>query len=134
MWLGYSLSVRLSRRNGWQRESMRLPEPTNGAALLDEMVTVHSRCVVPPDGHAEPGRCLDRNAEALAGVKLRNTIVGDVWLVADDATLAEHPDIIRAELPVFFFDELERLRGKIAAELRAIGMVKATFPTSRVLQ
>lgn len=77
---------------------------------------------------------LDADAGELAAVKLRNTLIGDVWLVADAEALAEHPDIIRSGLPVFFFDELEQLRGKTAAELRPIGMVKATFPTSRVLQ
>lgn len=74
------------------------------------------------------------DAGELAAAKLRNTVIGDVWLVADPDALAEHPDIIRAGLPVFWFDEVERLRGKTLAELQAIGMVKATFPTSRVLQ
>lgn len=77
---------------------------------------------------------LDADAGELAAVKLRNTIIGDVWLVADAEALADHPDIIRSALPVLFFDELEQLRGKAVAELQAIGMVKATFPTSRVLQ
>jgi hypothetical protein len=81
---------------------------------------------------AEP--TFDADAGELAAVKLRNTLIGDVWLVADPEALAEHPDIIRAGLPVFFFDEVEMLRGKTPAELKAIGMVKAEFPTSRVLQ
>ena len=67
-------------------------------------------------------------------MKLRNTVICDVWLVADAETLAENPDIIRSGLPVFFFDEIEMLRGKTPAELKATGMVKAEFPTSRVLQ
>ncbi|MFI5364972.1 MAG: hypothetical protein ACHQ4J_05050 [Candidatus Binatia bacterium] len=57
-----------------------------------------------------------------------------LWLVADAEAVAEHPDILRSGLPVFFFDEVEQLRGKTPAELKAIAMVKATFPTSRVLQ
>jgi hypothetical protein len=77
---------------------------------------------------------LDADAGELAAVKLRNTIIGDLWLVADAEALVEHPDIVRQALPVFFFDEIDRLRGKTAAELHAIGLVKATFPTSRVLQ
>jgi hypothetical protein len=74
------------------------------------------------------------DAGELAAVKLRSTIIGDLWLVADDDALAEHPDIIRAGLPVFFFDEVQMLRGKTPAQLKALGLVKAEFPTSRVLQ
>jgi hypothetical protein len=76
----------------------------------------------------------DADAGELAAVKLRNTIIGDCWLLADAEALAEHLDIIRSRLPVFFFDEVEMLSGKTLAELKAIGVVKATFPTSRVLQ
>lgn len=76
----------------------------------------------------------DADAGELAAVKLVNTIIGDLWLVADADVLAEHPDIIRAGLPVFFFEEIEGLRGKTPAELQAIAMVKAEFFTSRVLQ
>jgi hypothetical protein len=79
-------------------------------------------------------RSFDLDAGELAAVKLVNTVIGDCWLVADDDALAEHPDIIRAGLPVFFFDEVEQLRGKTTAELKAIGLLKTTFPTSRVLQ
>jgi hypothetical protein len=74
------------------------------------------------------------DAGQLAAVKLVNTVIGDCWLVADDEALADHPDIIRSGLPVFFFDEVEMLRGKTPEELKAIGMVKAIFPTGRVLQ
>lgn len=77
---------------------------------------------------------LDADAGELAAVKLRNTVIGDVWLVADSEALAEHPDIIRSGLPVFWFDEVEQLRGKTPAELRAVAMVKTVFPTGRVLQ
>ncbi|MBI4518763.1 MAG: hypothetical protein HY699_23455, partial [Deltaproteobacteria bacterium] len=76
----------------------------------------------------------DPDTGELVAFKLVGTAIGDVWVVADDDTLADHPEILRAGLPVIFFDEVERLRGKTVAELQAIGMVKATFPTSRVLQ
>jgi hypothetical protein len=72
----------------------------------------------------------------IAAVLLRAAVLDGalVWLVADNAALADHPDIVRRGLPVFFFDELEQLRGKSAAELQAIGMVRTVFPTGRVLQ
>ncbi len=84
-------------------------------------------------GHSGTPATLAEAGE-LAAVKLTRTMIGDLWLVADAQALAEHPDIIRSGLPVFWFDEVERLRGKTPAELKAIGVVKATFPTSRVLQ
>jgi TubC N-terminal docking domain len=80
------------------------------------------------------GPALDADAGELAAVKLRNTLIGDAWLVRDPEALVEHTDIIRSGLPVFFFDEVERLRGKTPAELQAIGTVKVIFPTGRVLQ
>lgn len=80
---------------------------------------------------AQPG--FDPDTAEIAAV-LVNTIIGDCWLVVDDDALTDHPDIIRSGLPVFFFDEVEKLRNKTVAELKAIGMVKTTFPTSRVLQ
>jgi hypothetical protein len=67
-------------------------------------------------------------------VKLTGTVIGDCWLVADDDAVADHPDIIRGGLPVSFFEEVEKLRGKTPEELRAIAMAKAEFPSSRVLQ
>jgi hypothetical protein len=76
----------------------------------------------------------DLDAGNIAAVKLAKTVIGDVWLVADDDALADHPDIIRSGLPVFLFSEVEQLRGKTPAELKAIGMVKAAFPRGRVLQ
>ena len=76
----------------------------------------------------------DPDAGELVAVKLRKTIVGDCWLVADADALADNPDLLRCGLPLFFFDEMEQLRGKTPAELKAICMVKATFPTGRVLQ
>jgi hypothetical protein len=77
---------------------------------------------------------LDADAGELAAVLLRKTVISDVWLVADDGTLADHPHILRSGLPVFLFSEVEQLRGKTRDELKAIGMVKAVFPTGRVLQ
>jgi len=74
------------------------------------------------------------NAEEVTAVKLSNTVIGDVWLVADREAAAENPDILGSGLPVFFFDEVEHLRGKTVEELRAIGRIKVTFPTSRLLQ
>jgi len=76
----------------------------------------------------------DTDAGHIAAVMLRATIIGDVWLVADDDTLADHLDMIRSGLPVFYFSEVEQLRDKTPAELKAIGMVKAIFPTSRAVQ
>jgi len=76
----------------------------------------------------------DPDAGKLVAFKLVNTAIGDVWVVTDDDTLADHPEILRSDLPVFCFDELERLRGKTVEELRAIAMVKVTFPTGRLLQ
>jgi hypothetical protein len=77
---------------------------------------------------------LDADAGELAAVMLRKTVIGGVWLVADDEALADHPDIIRSGLPVFLFSEVEQLRGKTPAELKAFGMMKAAFPTSRLVQ
>ncbi|MFI5364357.1 MAG: hypothetical protein ACHQ4J_01915 [Candidatus Binatia bacterium] len=78
----------------------------------------------------------DLTSGSVTGVLIRSAVLDGalLWLVADDDTLAEHPDILRSGHAVFFFDEVERLRGKTAAELRAIAMVKAVFPTGRVLQ
>ncbi len=76
----------------------------------------------------------DPEAGELAAVKLVNTVIGDLWLVRDDDALAEHPDIIRSGVPVFFFDEVEALQGKTPEELREIAMIKTMSPTSRVLQ
>lgn len=76
----------------------------------------------------------DLDAGDIAAVKLHNTTIGDAWLVRDEDALAEYPDIIRAGLPVFYFSELEQLRGKSLEELRTIGMAKTVFPTGRVLQ
>jgi hypothetical protein len=81
-----------------------------------------------------PVPTLDVDAGNLAAVKLRATVIGDVWLVADDDALADNLDIIRSGLPVFFFDEIAQLRGKTPTELKAIAMIKTEFPTSRVLQ
>ena len=73
-------------------------------------------------------------SERIVAAKFTGTVIGDVWVIADAEVLVEHPDIIRSGLPVFFFDEVEQLRGKSIDELRAIAMVKTEFPTGRVLQ
>jgi hypothetical protein len=70
----------------------------------------------------------------LATLLLRGTLIGDLWLVADDDALAEQADIAESGLPVFFFDEVDLLRGKTPEQVRAIAMIKAAFPTGRVRQ
>jgi len=90
--------------------------------------------VVTKGRRIESVRSLDADSGELAAVMLRGTVLGDVWLIADAETLVEQPDIIRSALPVFFFDEVETLRGMAPEELKAVGMMKATFPTGRVLQ
>jgi hypothetical protein len=107
-------------------------DSTAPSPLRDHGVSVGSASLGRDPSHAAPA--IDADAGKIAAVKLTGTTIGDCWLVADDDALAEHPDIIRAGLPVFFFDEVEMLRGKTPEELKAIGMVKAEFPTSRVLQ
>jgi hypothetical protein len=71
---------------------------------------------------------------AVAAVLLRGTCWGELWLVADDDVLADHPDIAAAGLPVVCFVELPHLQRLDAASLRALGIVKRTSPTARVLQ
>jgi hypothetical protein len=115
------------------------PENCSETPIQGTLKTLKSGYVSGFDGF-EGAEC--RNPDAnflpdageLAAVKVGNPLIGDLWLVRDDCALAEHPDIIRSRLPVFFFDEIEQLRGKTPEELRAIGLVKAEFPTSRVLQ
>ena len=80
------------------------------------------------------GSGFDLNGGTIVAVKFINTVIGDIWVIADADVLVEHPGIIRARLPTFFFDEVQKLRGKSIEELQAIAMVKAEFPTSRVLQ
>jgi len=69
-----------------------------------------------------------------AAVLLCATIWGDIWLVADDDVLTEHPDIEASGLPVIRFDEVPRLSKLDGSGLRALGLVKRAFPTARVLQ
>lgn len=107
-------------------------DSTAPSLLRHHGVSVGSPFLGRDPSHAAPA--LDAAAGELAAVKLRNTIIGDVWLVADQEALADHPDIIRSGLPVFFFDEIAQLRGKTPAELKAIAMIKTEFPTSRVRQ
>lgn len=56
-----------------------------------------------------------------------------IWLVADQGVLDEHPDITASGAGVFFFDEIEQLRGRPADELRALCATKAVFPAARIL-
>jgi hypothetical protein len=99
------------------------------AAHKPELIRLLSAPSFDPDA-------VDLIAGTIAAVLIRSAVLDGalLWLVADADALAEHPDILRAGLPVFFFDEVEQLRGKTPAELKAIAMVKAEFPTSRVLQ
>jgi hypothetical protein len=110
----------------------RGPKGVMTPELRQALVTHKAELLALLSHHPEP--TFDPDTAEIAAVKLVNTILGDVWLVADAEALAEHPDIIRAGLPTFFFDELERLRGKTAEELHPIAMVKREFPTGRVLQ
>lgn len=73
-------------------------------------------------------------AGAPAAVLLRGTCWGEVWLIADDDVLDDHPDIATAGLPVVRFAELPHLERLDAAARRALGLVKRSFPTARVLQ
>jgi len=70
----------------------------------------------------------------IAAVLLRGTVIGDCWLLADQETLGEYPELLRSGRPVVFFEEVEQLRGKTKTELQAIGLIKTVFPTGRVLQ
>lgn len=71
---------------------------------------------------------------AVAAVLLRGTCWGDLWLIADDDVLGDHPDIATGGLPVVRFAELPHLQRLDAASLQALGLLKRTFPTARVLQ
>ncbi|MBX3026965.1 hypothetical protein KF840_18825 [bacterium] len=70
----------------------------------------------------------------VAAVLLRGTCWGELWLIAGDDVLAEHPDVERSGLPVVRFAELPYLHRLDAEGLRALGLVKRTWPTARVLQ
>jgi hypothetical protein len=70
----------------------------------------------------------------LIAVLVRDTLWGEVWLIADDAVLIEHADIATSGLPVLHFAEVPHLQQLDAESLRALGIVKRTFPTARVLQ
>ena len=86
------------------------------------------------DGRKERTAISGAENSLAAAVRLRNPVLGEVWIVLDTRSLAEHPDIIRSGLPVFFYDELRHLNGRSAEELRAVAKVKSVFPTGRVLQ
>jgi hypothetical protein len=74
------------------------------------------------------------DAGALAAVLLRGTVWGELWLIADDDVLADHPGIAGTGLPIVRFAELAHLERLGAVELGALGIVKRAFPTARVLQ
>ncbi len=71
---------------------------------------------------------------APAAVLLRGTVWGDVWLIANDDVLRDHPDIATSGLPIVRYVELPHLQRLDAASLQSLGIVKRTFPTSTVLQ
>src|ERR1700687_2089377 len=103
---------------------------------LRERITTHKRELLTllANRRTTALPAFDLDTSEVTAVKLVNTVLGALWLVADEDALAEHPDIIRSGLPVFWFDEVEKLRGKTRAELQAIAMVKAAFPTGWTLQ
>ena len=90
------------------------------------LVDASSQTPDPPRFEGEAG--------TIAAVLMRGTVIGDLWLVANHDALAEFPEILRAGLPVIFFDEVEHLRDKSPADLQTLGIVKTVFPTARVLQ
>lgn len=102
-----------------------LPHAAAGRTLGEGVALSHCRIVA-------VGGLLDTGT--LAAVLLRGTCWGEVWLVADDEVLADHPDIFADGLPVVRFAELPHLQRLDAASLQALGIVKRTFPTARVLQ
>lgn len=72
---------------------------------------------------------------SVAAVLLHSTLLDHgVWLVADDAALIEYPDIEASGFPIFFFDEVNCLRGKSVERLRQVSMVKLAFPGARMVQ
>jgi len=72
--------------------------------------------------------------EVVAVLLLSSVLDSHVWVVADEYVLEAEPAILRTGFPIFFFDEVEALRGKSVEELEAILQVKLVFPTSRVVQ
>ncbi len=76
-----------------------------------------------------PPRKLD--AGDIEAVRLTKTVIGDVWLVRD----REAAERIAAQsVPIFYFEEVETLRGKTKSELEATAATKRVFPASKVLQ
>jgi len=58
----------------------------------------------------------------------------EVWLVPNADAVADIAGEIGGR-PVFFYDEVQRLRGKSPEELRAIAKIKRVFgPGARVVQ
>ena len=71
---------------------------------------------------------------APAAVLLSGTLMGDVWLIADDEVLIEHPDIEASRLPTFTFSEVPYLARLDDAALAAVSACKRAFPTGRILK
>lgn len=132
-----------SRWLAWQPEELGASGSAKSAKSPDSAPSVTFGTAVseaaaqrPGRRHTERGERADVTAGTAAAVFIRSAVLDGalVWLVRDDEAMAQHPDIIRSGLPLFFFDEVEQLRGKTPDELRAIAMVKTVFPTARVLQ
>ena len=95
--------------------------------LLREQVPAQSKAPDTPVTELDDGQ--------VGAVLIDSRVLGcEVWLVRDADALND----IAAEVgnrPVFFFDEIEHLRGKSEEELRAIAKVKCAFgPGARVVQ
>lgn len=88
----------------------------------------------PPLSQCRSVASADFDTGALAAVLLRAMCWGDVWLIADDDVVADHPDIETSGLPVVRCAALPNLERLDAESLRALDIVKRSFPTARVLQ
>lgn len=112
---------------------LELPKPKDAAAAQEQLSDDVGSLVRP---NMPSAALTDLAAGPITAVLIKSTVLDGalIWMVVDDDALSDHPDILRSGLPVFFFDEVEQLRGKTAAELAAIGLVKSVFPTGRVLQ
>lgn len=92
-------------------------------AHKDELVRL-LRSPLDPGGAAEIGAVL-----------IRSTALGEsAWLVPNSAALMDCPDIAASGLPIFFFDEVDKLASLPPEELRTVAMLKRVFPGSRIVQ
>lgn len=96
------------------RLRIEAPQGSIGPDLVTEL-SAHKAELLAALSAPEQPATFDPDGGQPAAVWLRDTVVGDVWLVADTEALADHPDIIRSGWPVFFFDEIERLDIEAAA-------------------